>query len=357
MERSISLSVVDRIISWSLDKPLPALTRYLAATLSVAVTALVRATLITSILPWLLFIPIILMVALTMGRRTGFYAVLLSAFAAVLTIPHPGATYWLTGQQWVASLLFIAICAFIVTVGAELRAAFRRGKRLSEEREELAREREHAYALLIEKDEQSQLLNHELGHRLKNLLTIVQAVASQTIRQSADLLSAEEALSFRLAALGRAADVLTASAWEAADLHDLAHAALANHVSLADRFVLTGPPVRFKSQIALALALAFHELTTNATKYGALSNDTGNVAVKWSVEQEASEPQPRFRLMWREAGGPAILPPTRRGFGSLMIEKLLRSYLRGTTSVEYKPDGLEITIDAPLTGALAEDRS
>jgi two-component sensor histidine kinase len=206
----------------------------------------------------------------------------------------------------------------------------------------------------VELHAQQQVLSSELGHRLKNLLAVVQAVASQTLRQAPDLKTAGQALSFRLAAFGRAADVLTASHWEDADLHALIESALATHGSIKDRFYMEGPPVRFRSEVALGLTLTFHELATNAVKYGALSNDIGHVEVKWSVTAGPEDESKRFRLTWREIGGPAVVPPTRRGFGSLMIERSTQGYLRGEITVEYRPDGLVFGIDAPLAGAQAE---
>lgn len=359
MERTILSPVVDRIISWSIDNPLSAPARYLTATLLVVVTGMVRAAFITSLLPWLLFIPIILVVALTMGRRTGLYAVVASALTAALSIPHFDATFWLTNAQWVASALFIVVNAMIVTVAAEVRAGFMRARQasadyrhLAEQREQDARQLAVANASLLEKEEQAKLLAGELGHRLKNLLAITQAVASQTLRQATDLPTATDALSVRLAALGRATDVLTASSWEAADMHTLARSVIDGH---AGGVRLDGPPIRFNAQVSLALALVLHELATNATKYGALSNGTGHVDLQWAIRPDSTAADdPRFTLTWREVDGPLVEPPKRQGFGSLLIERSLRSYFRGLISMNYEPSGLVFTIDAPLTGTGAE---
>lgn len=202
---------------------------------------------------------------------------------------------------------------------------------------------------------QQQVLSAELGHRLKNLLTVVQAVASQTLRQSTDLATANEALTFRLAAFGRAADVLTASHWNDADLRAVIDTALATHAGMADRFNIGGPSIRLRSEVALGLALALHELATNATKYGALSNDIGRVHLTWSIDEESGNTQAerRFRMVWRETGGPPVSPPSRRGFGSMMVERTLRGYMRGETVVGYRSDGLVFELDAPLSGVQA----
>lgn len=220
------------------------------------------------------------------------------------------------------------------------------------------RQRDAAIAELAAKEEQGRLLNQELGHRLKNLLAIVQAVATQTIRQSDDLATAGDALSFRLAALGRAADVLTAASWDAADMATLAHAAIDGQAGHTGRIRIDGPPIRFNAQVSLALTLALHELATNATKYGALSTGSGHVDLRWAVQAGDSDPEKqRFTLSWREAGGPRVEPPSRRGFGSLLIERSLRSYFRGSIAMKYDPSGLVFTIDAPLAHAIVEGNS
>lgn len=339
-------SVVDRLMNWSLDHPFPATTRYVAATLLVGGIALVRAFYITDLLPWLPFIPAIFIVGVLAGRNTGLYAVVLSAVLAAASLPGPHPRFWLTGPQWLANALYVLISAGLVLFAAELRASFRRARLL-------VTEREAAHASLIAKEEQSRLLNQELGHRLKNLLAVIQAVASQTLRQSPDLKAASDALSFRLASLGQAADVLTASEWSAADIHSLATAALRGAAGKDRRIDITGPSITLSPQISLALSLTFHELLTNAIKYGALSTDEGHVALRWSITSGAESEPPRFMLIWQEMGGPVVRQPTRRGFGSLMIERLLASYLRGKTSITYDPAGLVFQIDAPLAGAQA----
>ncbi|MEG8023518.1 hypothetical protein QP162_01815 [Sphingomonas aurantiaca] len=101
-------------------------------------------------------------------------------------------------------------------------------------------------------------------------------------------------------------------------------------------------------QLALALTLALHELTTNACKYGALSNETGIVTIAWACEQDPDADERRFTFLWQEQGGPLVFPPTRQGFGSRMIERSLRSYFHGETSLEFHPAGVVFRIDAPL---------
>ncbi len=205
------------------------------------------------------------------------------------------------------------------------------------------------HTTLEEAREQQRLLNGELSHRLKNVLAIVQSIANQTLRDAVTLEEASAAFSARLASLGRATDVLTATSWEASDLTAILEAGLAAVGGRRDRVSLEGPAVRLNPQSALALTLAVHELGTNAVKYGALSNDEGRVALTWQVV--GSEADPNFSLLWQEQAGPVVSPPTRRGFGTRMIERSLRSYFRGETALSYPPEGVEFRINAPLSGA------
>lgn len=199
-------------------------------------------------------------------------------------------------------------------------------------------------------EEELRLLNGELAHRLKNVLAVVQSVTRQTLRNATDLPTANEALSARLVALGTATDVLTNASWRSADLRDLVEGALSPHGAIGKRIRLDGPALTLQPQLAVALALALHELATNAAKYGALSNDAGTVDVRWSEEGAGS--QARFRLDWREQGGPPVTAPTRRGFGSTLIERTLSAYFGGTAEIAYRPDGLVFALDAPSEAAI-----
>lgn len=200
-------------------------------------------------------------------------------------------------------------------------------------------------------EEQQELLKGELSHRLKNVLTVVQSVASQTLRQAADLPEANRALSARLSALGEATDVLTAQSWEAADLRTLIDKALAAHGGINERVLAEGPDFTLQPQVTLALALALHELATNATKYGALSNATGHVDIRWHVADGTDGAAPRFHFCWQEIGGPQVHTPTRRGFGSMMIERSLTAYFRGEASIAYPHEGVVFTLNCPLEEA------
>lgn len=583
MTSTNTLPSLDRLLSWSLKRALPMPLRYAVATGLILAVGLFRALVISSIVPWLLFIPVVLAIGLLFGRNTGLYASVLAAITAGLSIGNGRNPYWLTGAQWTGSVLFVAVAAGIAVIASELRAAFARAQRLGEENDESNRqladreaflssvlasstdcikildldarltfmseggqkvmevsdfntiagcpwpdfwqdqgnidaraaiaaakngesrsfigkaatmagtwkwwhvavspvlgadgkpesilsvsrditatreneEERNQLARIVENsadfigmarldgsvfflndaaldlvgveraeidrltiadffppeeldavrtevlpavdgngfwsgerllrhfgtgelipvlytvfpvldpdgvvvgygtvtrdfrerkqaEEKQQLLNNELSHRLKNVLAVVQSVASQTLRQSSDLASADEALSARLGALAQATDVLTAKSWTAADLSDVVERTLSPHGELGKRIHVSGPQITLHPEVTMAFALALHELATNACKYGALSNDEGHVDLSWSVTDGSIEAEPRFRLSWQEVGGPAVHAPARQGFGSKMIERSLRSYFRGPAHLEYRPDGLLFQLDAPL---------
>ncbi|USI71690.1 sensor histidine kinase [Sphingomonas morindae] len=344
-------ALLERFLAWSLDHPLPAPLAIAAATLVITLAALIRLWFITNLLPWLVFIPPVLGIALATGWAVGAYAVLLAALLAAISIAGPASFPWLSRPQWAASLLFIAIGLGVARLAAALREAYRRSRADSVARGEMV-------ALLTAREGQLELLNRELSHRLKNQLTLAQAIASQTLRQAEDLRGAGEALMVRLAALGRATDVLIAGEWSAAALHAVAQAALGHHEALAGRVRMQGPPLTVTAEVALALTLTLHELVTNATKYGALSTESGLVSLEWGLISSPDAPDSaRFHLRWKEEGGPPVQPPARRGFGSVMIERSLRAYLQGDTAIAYDRDGLCFTIDAPAAGTVVQSEA
>jgi two-component sensor histidine kinase len=195
--------------------------------------------------------------------------------------------------------------------------------------------------------EHQRLLIDELNHRVKNTLATVQSIAAQTLRTAETKEDAREALEMRLLALSRAHDVLTRESWEGADLIEVVAKALEPYqVSGESRFHIRGPHVRVTPRMSLALAMALHELATNAVKYGALSNKTGTIEVTWKVQNGAAPP--RLSLRWTETGGPPVVAPRRRGFGSRLIERSLAQDLDGQVEIAFAPTGVVCTVDAPV---------
>lgn len=196
---------------------------------------------------------------------------------------------------------------------------------------------------------QSRMLIDELNHRVKNTLATVQAIVWQALRNTADLEVVRESIESRLFALSHSHDLLTRENWEGAGLLDLVNTALepfgiAN--GRAEHFVISGRNIRVSPKVALALGIAFHELATNAVKYGAFSNKAGSILISWIIE-----PSPegnRLMLRWQEKGGPSVTPPSRKGFGSRVIERGLAHELEGTVDLDYRADGVVCTVSFPL---------
>jgi two-component sensor histidine kinase len=184
---------------------------------------------------------------------------------------------------------------------------------------------------------------HELNHRVKNSMAVVQAIAARTLRNSAPETAARN-LTSRLLALSQAHDVLTAEAWQGAGLLDVVTRSLGAVGADRARMELSGPPVRLRPTAAVTFALVFHELATNALKYGAFSTDTGRVAVLWSLDRESK----RLSLCWRETGGPPVQAPTRRGFGSQLIRRGLSVEAGGEVRMIYAAEGLVCEIEGDM---------
>jgi two-component sensor histidine kinase/PAS domain-containing protein len=186
------------------------------------------------------------------------------------------------------------------------------------------------------------VINREMSHRLKNTLAMVQAIATQTLRPSSDR-HLVEALEKRIQALSSAHDILFDRYWHKAPIRSLIASTL-QRVVPDDRLDLEGGDVTIGPKGALSLSLVLHEMATNAVKYGALSNETGRVGLKWHVEGVGEEAL--FRLIWQETGGPPVQEPSRKGFGS----KLIRMGLIGTGGVQtsYEPSGFKAEMTALL---------
>ena len=144
--------------------------------------------------------------------------------------------------------------------------------------------------------------------------------------------------------------MLTRESWDGATLHEVATTALAPFRAEGERRIkVRGPEVKLTPQLTLAFSMAFHELATNASKYGALTGEVGRILLDWDIIA-ASEPR-TLRLTWQEFDGPPVCPPTRRGFGSRMIERALADELEGRAEIDYRPDGLVFTAEARLPEA------
>jgi PAS domain S-box-containing protein len=192
-------------------------------------------------------------------------------------------------------------------------------------------------------EERQQMLINELNHRVKNTLATVQSLAHQTLREDAS----RQQLNERLFALSAAHNVLTRRNWESGEIVEIAREAVRPYDDPdRSRFTLTGPSVSLPPSVALAISMALHELATNAVKYGALSGPAGEISVTWEARDGAID------LEWRETGGPAVVSPTRRGFGSRLLGAGLTAELGGPAQITYAPEGVICRIHIPRRPAV-----
>jgi len=190
-------------------------------------------------------------------------------------------------------------------------------------------------------EETQRLLIGELNHRVKNTLASVQAIATQTLRHTRNPEEFSATFSGRIQSLARAHAMLSQTTWKDAPLAELIRDQLRLGTIDEGRITISGPEVQLAPQEALRLAMIFHELSTNANKYGAFSNSSGRVALNWSVEGG------QLRLGWKESGGPAVKAPTRRGFGTRLIEQSLDAE-GGHAKASYSSEGISWDIAMPL---------
>jgi two-component sensor histidine kinase len=194
-------------------------------------------------------------------------------------------------------------------------------------------------------EEHRLLLLNELNHRVKNTLAIVQSMATQSFRGAATDTNGLKVFEARLLALARAHDVLTNENWAGANLKDIIRQAISPyHGPHPDRFDVNGPHVRLSPKKALSLAMALHELATNAAKHGALSNRDGQITITWRTSDDGGT----LRLQWSETDGPYVALPHHQGFGTRLIKGGLAQELDGETTIEYRATGVWCEIKAAL---------
>jgi len=189
------------------------------------------------------------------------------------------------------------------------------------------------------------LILEELHHRVKNTLSIVQSIVNQSLRTAVDSKHAGEAISARLAALGRVHDLLLRTSWGGAMLAELLKTAVEPYDTPGRaQFRIQPTAIRINPVAALPLVMTINELCTNATKHGALTVPGGRV----DIETNVTEGGDTFQFRWSETGGPAVREPARRSFGLLLIERGFAEQFSGSTRMQFKPDGVVCEIDVPM---------
>jgi two-component sensor histidine kinase len=185
------------------------------------------------------------------------------------------------------------------------------------------------------------LLIEELNHRVKNTLAILQALAAQTFRSATR--QEREKFEGRLGALAQAHNLLSQEKWQGSELSEVIERVLQPYVlNNPDRIKMFGPKVPLSPRLAVVLSMIVHEIATNAAKYGALSNDVGHIVLDWELIEEAGIR--KLRLIWTEVGGPPVIAPVQRGFGSRLIERSARDQLGGEATVDFLPRGVVYTV-------------
>ncbi|MGO4524766.1 HWE histidine kinase domain-containing protein [Microvirga sp. 2MCAF35] len=202
----------------------------------------------------------------------------------------------------------------------------------------------------VQAEEQQRLLINELNHRVKNTLATVQSIAAHTLRNTHIPRTVHEAFLGRLISLAQSHNVLTRENWEGAELTSVIEEAIkAYRGGSPERLHVRGPKVRVSPRMVLSLSMALYELATNAAKYGALSNDSGEVEIVWVLRSPSPDGEERQLLLsWRERGGPPVKPPTHKGFGSRLIERGLGAELGGKAQISYDPTGVSCEVILPI---------
>jgi two-component sensor histidine kinase len=198
------------------------------------------------------------------------------------------------------------------------------------------------------REQHVRILLRELVHRSKNLLAVVQAMARQTAMASPSVEEFQRKFSARLQALSMAHDLLVSQDWRGASMHDLVRAQVAYCLdvaqgSIGEHAMIAGPDVMLKPEAAQNIGLALHELAVNALAHGALSRPEGRIELRWTIEHK------KFRLEWREIGGPCVASPPREGFGHKVIKRLVAQALDGQTTIGFPPEGFVWTLTMPTT--------
>jgi two-component sensor histidine kinase len=200
-------------------------------------------------------------------------------------------------------------------------------------------------------DRLQKLILEELHHRIKNTLATVSAIASQSLRNATSIEHGQEAIESRLQALGRAHDLLLQARWSSASLAHIVQGATEPYDSQGEgKFTIEGPDFKIASGAVIALAMTLNELCTNTTKFGALSVPNGRIGIAWTIDEETR----RLRLTWTESGGPAVDAPTRRSFGTRLIETLGKQ-LNGEVKMAYAPHGFAYALDVPMASLKPPD--
>ena len=199
-------------------------------------------------------------------------------------------------------------------------------------------------------DKLQNLIHAELHHRIKNMLATVGAITHQSLRTATSMAHASSAIDGRFLALARAHDLLTRVSWEHATIDSTIRSAVEPFDQGGGRFAISGENIRIASSSVIAFAMTLNELSTNTTKFGALSLAAGQVHINWRINGE------RLIFEWVETGGPPVTEPTRKSFGTRMMTSLGQQ-LKGRVALDYRPSGFVYTLDVPLDALTSKPKT
>jgi two-component system CheB/CheR fusion protein len=199
---------------------------------------------------------------------------------------------------------------------------------------------------LAQAEEQLRVLVAELNHRVKNMLTVIVSIATQTLKGSDNAQAAGEAFLERLQGIARSYALVSRDHWGDLALADVVRETLEPYsLNRPDRITANGPPVLLTPKVAIPLGMVLHELGTNSIKYGSLSAATGSLEVTWSTEQASAA---TLVIDWTERGGPQVERPQKDGFGLGLIKREVGEALGGTLRIDFQPSGLHVILQFPL---------
>jgi two-component sensor histidine kinase len=293
--------------------------------------------------PYATFFAAILLASVIGGPGPGAFALALSVVAAWFLILPPQWSFSLAPGQTLNLVVLMAVGALILLTGATLQA--------------LLQAYRDALAAAEAAEERRADLTKELEHRVRNILTTVRGLARQSARSSQTLEAFSTAFDTRLRALEATHVLLTEDPHDSVDIKKVLQAEIAAHEITAEgtsNFSLQGPAVTLPPKLVTPVGLIIHELITNATKHGALVDGKGRVEVEWSVDQRPDGLQVSFN--WRERGGPTVAAPSRAGFGSRLMDRLVERDLQGTLRSWYRPEGFacDLTFAVPAEPTISK---
>src|SRR5262249_8205438 len=202
-------------------------------------------------------------------------------------------------------------------------------------------------------EEARKILNAELDHRVKNTLATVSAVMSHTLNASSSMADFATALDGRIQSMARTHDLLSASRWHGVSVAELVRRELAPYAANGNTEV-NGPGVILRAEAGQAMAMALHELATNAAKYGALSSQNGRVSINWE-QRLNGYPRPNLVLKWREFGGPSVITPRKASYGKRTIRNLIPYELRGKVDLAFAAEGVRCRVELPADWLINDD--